>query len=66
VITIPKKKVCNFVGGEVSPILANVYLHELDTFIAGLKAEFDQGARRAANPEYEKYRTHLRRLRVST
>src|SRR5215470_13459707 len=27
VITIPKKKVCNFVGGEASPVLANVYLH---------------------------------------
>jgi group II intron reverse transcriptase/maturase len=50
-------------GGIASPILANVYLHELDTFIAGLKAEFDHGARRASNPEYEKYRTNLRRLR---
>jgi RNA-directed DNA polymerase len=27
VITIPKKKVCNFVGGEASPLLANLYLH---------------------------------------
>src|SRR5712691_8776319 len=26
----PKKKVCNFVGGVVSPILANIYLHEFD------------------------------------
>ena len=24
---IPKKKGCNFVGGVVSPVLANVYLH---------------------------------------
>src|SRR2546428_14034096 len=30
---IPKKKVCNFVGGVTSPLLANVYLHEvLDTW----------------------------------
>src|SRR5262249_56078485 len=27
VITIPKKKVCNFVGGESSPVLANLFLH---------------------------------------
>ena len=33
VITIPKKKVCNFVGGERSPLLANIYLHELDKYI---------------------------------
>src|SRR5256712_10798120 len=25
-----KKKVCNFVGGVQSPLLANIYLHELD------------------------------------
>src|SRR5206468_9694318 len=29
VIQIPKKKVCNFVGGVVSPILANLYLHHV-------------------------------------
>jgi hypothetical protein len=29
VITIPKKKVCNFVGGEISPVLANVFLHHV-------------------------------------
>jgi hypothetical protein len=26
----PKKKVCNFVGADCSPILANIYLHTLD------------------------------------
>src|SRR5712664_4677593 len=29
----PKKKVCNFVGGVVSPLLANIYLHALDTYM---------------------------------
>ena len=30
----PKKKACNFVGGVLSPLLANVYLHEvLDTWL---------------------------------
>jgi RNA-directed DNA polymerase len=32
-ITIPKKKVGNFVGGAVSPLLANIYLHELDRYM---------------------------------
>src|SRR4030095_6961939 len=32
---IPKKKVCNFVGGVVSPVLANVFLHYvLDVWFA--------------------------------
>ena len=32
---IPKKKVCNFVGGEGSPVLANLYLHHaLDGWFA--------------------------------
>lgn len=39
-------------GGVVSPILANIYLHELDLFLQGLKARFDKGARRADNPRY--------------
>src|SRR5262249_30755449 len=33
VITIPKKKVCNFVGGEISPLMANIYLNQLDQYI---------------------------------
>jgi hypothetical protein len=28
-ILIPKKKVCNFVGGVYSPLLSNVYLHDV-------------------------------------
>lgn len=28
-------------GSVISPILANIFLHELDKFIEGLKAEFD-------------------------
>ena len=30
-------------GGVVSPILANIYLHELDMFMAEMKAGFDRG-----------------------
>ena len=30
-------------GGVVSPMLANIYLHELDQFMAEMKAGFDRG-----------------------
>src|SRR5919108_413991 len=31
-IPILQKKVCNFVGGVGSPVLANIYLHQLDLY----------------------------------
>ena len=40
------QKVGNFVGSVVSPILANIYLHELDEFMEQKKQEFDQGKAR--------------------
>jgi RNA-directed DNA polymerase len=42
-------------GGIVSPILANIYLHELDMFMETLKAEFDKGRVRSPNREYHRY-----------
>ena len=39
-------------GSIISPILANIYLNELDTFMAEYKETFDLGQRRAENPEY--------------
>src|SRR5437867_10851327 len=39
-----KKKVCNFMGGVRSPLLANIYLHELDTW-AEKKWDLDHYAR---------------------
>lgn len=39
-------------GGVVSPILANIYLHELDEFMAKIQSSFDRGKQRAAPPEY--------------
>ena len=33
-------------GGVISPCLANVYLHELDRFVAGKIEAFNRGARR--------------------
>ncbi|MFT6571148.1 MAG: RNA-directed DNA polymerase, partial [Sphingomonas echinoides] len=59
-------------GGIVSPILANIYLHELDEFIAGRIAAFEKGKVRATNPEYgrvaariAKRRARLKRLQAS-
>jgi retron-type reverse transcriptase len=37
-------------GSIVSPVLANVYLHELDLFMKNLKEQFERGKRRRANP----------------
>lgn len=42
-------------GGVVSPILANIFLHELDEYVAKtLKPAFDTGTKRRPNPEYQR------------
>ena len=43
---------CNIVGGVASPVMANIYLHELDNYLAELKVGFDQGSQRRRNPDY--------------
>jgi len=50
-------------GGVVSPILANIYLHELDMFMAEMKAGFDRGTRRRAHPDYAALVYRVRGLR---
>jgi hypothetical protein len=40
-------------GSICSPILANVYLHELDEFIDGLRRTHEKGDRRKPNPAYK-------------
>lgn len=50
-------------GSIVSPILANVLLHELDRFMQDLKARFDAGERRRINPVYGRYKGKIGRLR---
>ncbi|EOW9529746.1 group II intron reverse transcriptase/maturase [Bacillus cytotoxicus] len=53
-------------GGIVSPILANIYLNELDYFvITELKQKFDQGKpkSRKRNTEYRKYDMRNQRLK---
>jgi len=39
-------------GGIVSPILANVYLHELDEFVQELQTRLEKGVEKQDNPEY--------------
>jgi group II intron reverse transcriptase/maturase len=46
-------------GSIISPILANIYLNQMDKFVKELSAEFNQGERCRPNPEY----TRLRYLR---
>jgi len=50
-------------GSIVSPILANVVLHELDLFMSFLKDQFDAGKRRKANAAYLHYSNKINRLR---
>jgi len=42
-------------GGVVSPLLANIYLHELDILMHKFIEEKNIGVRRPANPAYRKY-----------
>jgi RNA-directed DNA polymerase len=53
-------------GGIASPLLANIYLHELDLFMAGLKANFDKGRVRRPFPRYSRleWRIHHCRRKI--
>jgi RNA-directed DNA polymerase len=42
-------------GGIISPILANIYLHELDEYMEERKQEFDKGMIRPKDKEYIRY-----------
>src|SRR3546814_11713500 len=37
-------------GGVISPLLANIYLHELDQFMEEMRTGFDKAAERTAKP----------------
>jgi group II intron reverse transcriptase/maturase len=50
-------------GGIASPILSNIYLHELDEFVERLQAELEQGKERRPNLEYK--RIEARRYRLA-
>lgn len=50
-------------GGIVSPILANIYLHELDEFMAAEIGTFNQGKARRCNPSYRRVASRVQVLR---
>jgi len=43
-------------GSIISPLLSNVYLHELDLFMDSIIKEYSNDKRKPYNPEYEKLR----------
>jgi group II intron reverse transcriptase/maturase len=51
-------------GGVISPLLSNIYLHRLDTFVEQvLMPEYNRGAERVKNPAYRKVQKALTRAR---
>ena len=54
-------------GGIISPILANIYLNQLDKFMDDYKADFDKGTKRTPTKGYQKISHHrsylLRKMR---
>lgn len=51
-------------GGVLSPILSNIYLHRLDSFVETvLLSEYNRGARRRHNPAYYRVQGALARAR---
>jgi len=46
---------CNIVGGVASPLLANIYLDQLDQYVEQvLIPAYTHGEKRAANPAYKR------------
>ena len=52
-------------GSIISPILANIYLNELDCFMATYKTSFDKGTKRQLSKEYISVQNKEQRLRKS-
>lgn len=50
-------------GGIISPLLSNIYLHELDTFVMQLKADFDKPKEKHFTYEYGCIQRELKKLR---
>jgi group II intron reverse transcriptase/maturase len=49
-------------GGIISPLLANIYLHELDKFVMKLKSEFDTPNVEKVTPEYRELHNKIKNL----
>ena len=51
-------------GGIISPILANIYLHELDKKIMEIRKRFYKPRERAYTPEYSKLQHEIRAIKT--
>jgi group II intron reverse transcriptase/maturase len=51
-------------GGIISPLLANIYLHELDKYVMKVKSEYDIPPERVYTPEYSKLQWKLVKLKT--
>jgi len=54
-------KMGTFQGGPLSPLLCNIYLHEMDLYVEDLKKSFDRGKRRRNMKEYRSIQYKLER-----
>lgn len=52
-------------GSILTPLLSNIVLHELDSFMEKLKSRFEKGTKRAKNKEYAKIQSKIQRLQRS-
>ena len=51
-------------GGVTSPVLSNIYLHKLDSFVEQvLIPEYTRGERRRHNPDYRQVERAIKRAR---
>ena len=49
-------------GNILSPLLSNIYLHELDTFVMKLKQEFDCPSQTTITPAYRELHNEIKRI----
>src|SRR5436190_1986146 len=52
-------------GSIVSPILANIYLHQLDQFVSNLKVDFDRGTKAGRTKIFRAKENLLRKAKKS-
>lgn len=50
-------------GGILSPLLANIYLNELDNFMSRYKSTFDVGKAKKTNPAYSRINHQIKKAR---
>lgn len=50
-------------GSIISPILANIYLHEFDLFMEELRGRYERGGSRRRNPVYRRLQQRIERAR---